>query len=311
MIDKGDKDLKIDRLITIIMMLINKKRVTAKELAEFFEVSVRTIQRDIDAINIAGIPVVSYKGYEGGYEILDGYKIDNNFVTEKEYDLLIKLLKGLENVYDDPVVKGIVEKLKAVKANDNINIDKNFIMDFSHWGNSKRIKRKVSIVRDAIDMRCTLKFYYVDLNGKGTDREIEPHTLILKGNTWYVYGFCKLREDFRLFKLTRIGNLETTENVFIPKDIESHSLLTEKGSNYIDLKLRFHPSCMNRLDDYFEMEKMIFQEDGYILVEVSYPEDEWVYSMILSFGDKVEILEPSHVKEIILERVKNILNKYK
>ncbi|GKU27372.1 helix-turn-helix transcriptional regulator [Clostridium folliculivorans] len=303
--------MKIDRLITIIMMLINKKRVTAKELAEFFEVSVRTIQRDIDAINIAGIPIVSYKGYEGGYEILEGYKIDNNFVTEKEYDLLLKLLKGVENLYDDPVVKGMTEKLKAVKANDNINIDKNFIIDFSHWGNSTRIKRKVSIIRDAIDMKRTIRFYYLDLNGKGTDREIEPHTMILKVNTWYVYGFCKLRGDFRLFRLTRIGDIEKTENTFIPKNIENNILLTKKGSNNIDLKLKFHPSCMNRLDDYFEMEEMSLQEDGYILVEVSYPEDEWVYSMILSFGDKVEILEPSHVKEIIIERVKNILNKYK
>ncbi|MBK1813496.1 YafY family transcriptional regulator [Clostridium sp. YIM B02505] len=303
--------MKIERLITIIMMLINKKRVTAKELAEFFEVSVRTVQRDIDAINIAGIPIVSYKGYEGGYEILEGYKIDNNFVTEKEYDLLLKLLKGLENVYDDPVVKGMTEKLKAVKVNENINIDKNFIMDFSHWGNSKRVKTKVSLIRDAIDMKCTIKFYYVDLNGKGTDREIEPHTLILKVNTWYVYGFCKLREDFRLFKLTRIGELEKTENAFVPKNIENHNVLTEKESNYIDLKLKFHPSCMNRLDDYFEIEEMSLQEDGDILVAVSYPEDEWVYSMLLSFGDKVEIIEPSHIKEIILERVRNILNKYK
>lgn len=302
--------MKLERLITIIMMLINKRRITSRELAEFFEVSVRTIQRDIDTINMAGIPIVAYKGYEGGYEILEGYKIDNNFVTEKEYNLLLKLLKGVEGVYDDPTIKNMSEKFKAVKANDNVNIDKSIVMDFSHWGNSSRIKRKVATIKEAIDDKVTVGFNYIDLNGKVTSREVEPYTLILKVNTWYLYGFCRLRKDFRLFKLTRLDRLQKTKTYFEAIDIEEHKLITDKIDNYTDLKLRFHPSCMNRIDDYFEVEEMNFQEDGYILINTSYPEDEWVYSMLLSFGDKVEILEPEHIRDIIVKRVQNILKLY-
>ncbi len=303
--------MKIDRLLAIVIMLLNKKRVTAKDLAEHFEVSVRTIQRDVEAINMAGIPIVSYRGQFGGYGILDNYKIDKSFLSDSEHKLLLSALEGINKAYEDKELKNIIEKLTSIKSLGSSIKDNKIIMDFSPWGFSKSLKNKVDLIRKAVDDKGIVKFNYIDLEGNETEREVEAYLLVLKLNRWYLYGFCKLRQAFRLFKVTRIKNLISTNKKFDPRELDYEFNFEFSSDKDICIKLKFDKRALSRIDDYFQLENLEFDDDGFIYAVVNYPEDEWVYSMILSFGDFVEVIEPSHIREIVKDRAKSILKKYK
>ncbi|SKC46860.1 helix-turn-helix transcriptional regulator [Maledivibacter halophilus] len=302
--------MKIDRLLSIVIMLLNRKRITAKDLADYFEVSIRTIQRDIEAINMAGIPIVSYRGQYGGYGLLDNYKIDKNFLSDSEHKLLLVALEGINRAYEDKNLKNVIEKLTSIKST-NDHIKNNIIMDFSPWGFSKGLKEKIDEIKKAIEQKEIIRFTYINLNGQTTQRTVEPYLLALKLNHWYLQGYCRLRQDFRLFKLTRIKNLSSIDETFETRENNFDFSFSFSSTNIVKLKLKFHPKALNRLDDYFEFEKLDFNEDGYIYISIEYPEDEWVYSMILSFGDWVEVIEPIHIRQIIKNKAKNILKKYK
>lgn len=302
--------MKVDRLLSIVIMLLNKKRITAKDLADYFEVSIRTIQRDIESINMAGIPIVSYKGQFGGYEILENYKIDKNFLSDSEHKLLLTSLEGINKAYEDRELRNIIEKLTSIKSLNNDQEENKIIMDFSPWGFPESLREKVDSIKKSIDSKTIITFNYIDLNGNASKRHVEPILLALKLNRWYLYGYCRLRQDFRLFKITRIRELTITSENFDARESDFDFSFIFPSRNDVKLKLKFDPKALNRLDDYFEFEKLDFNEDGYIYASIVYPEDEWVYSMILSFGDSVEVIEPNHIREIINNRAKNILKKY-
>lgn len=302
--------MKVDRLLSIVLMLLNKKRITAKELADYFEVSIRTIQRDVEAINMAGIPIISYRGQYGGYGILDNYKIDKNFLSDSEHKLLLTALEGINKAYEDKELKNVIEKLTSIKSKNNSAKYNKIIMDFSPWGFPESLKYRIDTLRKAIDKGNIVEFSYIDLNGKTTKREIEPCLLVLKLNRWYLYGFCRLRQDFRLFKLTRLTGLITTNKSFEAKKNNYELDFSFSSRNEVRIKLKFHRKALSRLDDFFTLDTLKFNEDGYIYVAVNYPEDEWVYSMILSFGNYVEVIEPDHIRQIIKARAKKIYEKY-
>lgn len=303
--------MKVERLLAIVIKMLNNKRVTAKELAEYFEVSVRTIQRDIEAISIAGIPIVSYKGQNGGYGIMEDYLISKSYFSDTEQELLLTALNGVYKAYEDRAFKDIMDKLLLLKTNSQIDTRSNLIMDFSPWGNSERRKSQVDMLRKAIDDKKVIDFDYMDINGFKTQRKVEPRALILKVNTWYLQGYCTLRKDFRLFKLSRIRELKILTESFYERELPELNLIYEDNRKKVTLVLKFNHRALNRLDDYFEIEELVFKEDGYIYATVEYPEDEWVYSMILSFGEAVEVMEPQHIRELIKIRSQSIFNKYK
>lgn len=304
--------MKVERLFGIVMVLLNKERATAKELSELFEVSVRTIQRDMDAINMAGIPIVAYQGYNGGYGILESYKIRENFFTDVEYKVLLTSLQAVYKAYEDQSMRNIIEKFTALIPNAANKQMDSVIMDFSPWGSSSSSREKMAILRKAVEEQRSVSFDYIDINGNISTREVEPTKLILRVSTWYLYAYCRLRKDYRLFKLSRIKNLNVLEQYFIPREMKElpdfeHSNKVEK----VKLKLKFHPSAFNRLEDYFDLEDLEYKEDGFVYVFVEYPEDQWVYSMILSFGDRIEVIEPKDIRKVIEKNAKNIISQYR
>ena len=306
--------MKIDRLLSIVIMLLNRKRVTAKELAEHFEVSIRTIQRDIESINMAGIPIVSYRGQYGGYGLLENYKIDKNFLSHSEHRLLVTALEGINKVYEDRDFASIIEKLTYIKnisqSIDTFNSDDRIIMDFSPWFFPEGLKYKINNLKKSILEKKLIELSYIDLNGNTTNRTVEPAVLALKLSQWYLYGFCRLRQDFRLFKITRIRNLTFTNEEFKPRKHDYQFNFSFPQENEIKIKLKFDQGALHNLDNYFELDKLDFNEDGYIYAIVECAESEWVYSMILSFGDSVEIIEPKHIRKIIKDQAKKVFDKY-
>lgn len=302
--------MKVERLLAIIIKLLNTNRITAKKLAEEFEVSVRTIQRDIDSINLAGIPIVSYKGSNGGYGILEEYKISTGLFNDVEYELLLTALNGVYKTYDDNQLKQIIEKLTSIKSNGNLQQSSPVWLDFGGWGPTEKRKEKINMIKQSIESNKVIAFQYIDINGRYTEREIEPVTLILKINKWYVYAFCKLRNEYRLFKLGRMQNMKRTSKPIEQRERSEHESFYQHNREMVTIKLKFTQHALNELEDYVDLDSLEFGDDGWVYLTESFPEDEWVYRMIFSLGSEIEVLEPEHIREIMKERAKKIYNKY-
>ena len=203
--------MKIDRLIGILSILLQQKNVTAPMLAERFEVSTRTIERDIDALDRAGIPIVTKQGAQGGISIMENYKISKTLLTNSEMQDILAGLRGLDSVNGTNQYKQLMEKLSA-GSSDFLCGNQSVLIDLSSWYKDS-LAPKIRLIRDAIDARLELQFQYFAPNGQSR-RTIEPYYLIFRWSSWYVWGWCKTREDFRLFKLNRIEQLSVMNTTF-------------------------------------------------------------------------------------------------
>lgn len=311
--------MRLERLLAITVLLTNRKRISSKELAEHFEVSVRTIYRDIEAIEQAGIPIISYQGSNGGFGIIENYKIDRQILTFDDMLSIMTALKGVNNTLADNQFTNTLEKIKGlIPKNDWDTIMKRnnqIIIDFSPWGFTRNQKEKLNTIRKAISESRLLDFYYTNTKGESKQRQIEPMSISYKGNSWYLYGYCRIRNDFRLFRISRMKNIKLTDEQFPPKEgiLEEYHLEETRGNEVqkIDLVLRFKPFVRVRVEDSFDDESIQILEDGSLLVKVTFPEDEWVYGMVLSYGDNVKVIEPQYLRDIIKERGKRIWELYK
>lgn len=302
--------MKIERLLTMIIMLLNRKKVTAQEFADFFNVSVRTIYRDIDSLSSAGIPVVSYPGANGGIRLLEGYKMDQQMLTKEEITSISIALKSVLTSYEDLPAKTVLEKLEGIAVKEQPAFDYLFVDD-SPWGQNIHLKEKVTLLKQAITTTICVSFSYVSSQSNGSFRTIEPHTLVQKGRIWYVYGYCLLRKAFRLFKLTRIENLQLSQTFFIRKEVNEEELPWDKAwyspDNLVTLRMAFHPDIRLKIEELFGVESI---ETNQSIVTIEIPEDEWLYGFILSFADQVEVLEPTHIREIIQQKTRKIIKLY-
>lgn len=194
--------MKIDRLFSILMIIINKEKITAKELSEYFQVSVRTIQRDIDTLSMSGIPIYAEIGKNGGYQLLDNYKLDMSFLNTKEAKVIKSLLGSLEQAVPYLDIKSVSNKFSMIPSDESE--DNKIIVKLNPLINEENFKNNIEIIAKARDSYNKINIKYIDANFKETNRIICPYTLVMMGSIWYLYGYCDLRKDFRLFKLSRI-----------------------------------------------------------------------------------------------------------
>lgn len=292
-------------------MLLNRKKVTAQEFADFFSVSVRTIYRDIDTLSSAGIPVVSYQGANGGIALLEAYKVDKQILTKDEISAISIALKSVLTSYEDLPAKSVLEKLEGISRKEEQFAFDHLVIDDSPWGQNPHLKEKVTLLKQAIQTTTCVSFTYASSESKVTFRVIEPHTLVQKGRTWYVYGYCLLRNAFRLFKLTRVQDLQLGETIFIRKKINEDELPWDRAwyapDHLVTLKMAFHPDLRLKIEELFGAESI---EDDHSVFQIEIPENEWLYGFILSFANKVEVLEPAHIREIIKQKVHQITALY-
>ncbi len=308
--------MKLDRLISILVILLSKERVQAKELAEKFGVSTRTILRDVDAINLAGIPIVTYQGVNGGIGIAEGYRLDRSVLTNEEIAAVITTLKGMSKTLSDNKHEVLIEKFKNIlpaaqleMLNSKVN---QLIIDLSPWGGNEHLKDKLEMIRQAIENTRIIDFSYMDLYGKKTKRKAEPYSLVLKAQKWYLYAWCNLRQDFRLFKISRIKGLNVSEDAYEPKTISLDQLPWESRSqaaDMIDLELIFEKEVEAIVEEWFG-EDMIKDQNGRLMVKCTMPENEWLYGFVLSFGTTVEVIRPLHLRSIVKEISRGIYEKY-
>jgi predicted DNA-binding transcriptional regulator YafY len=308
--------LKLDRVISVLVVLLRKERVKAKELAEMLGVSTRTILRDIDAINLAGIPVVTYQGAGGGIGLVEGYRLDKSVLTSDEMATIVAMLKGSSFTLLDKSHEILVEKLKntlppAQLAQFEQKAGR-LVIDLSPWGGHALIKDRVREIRSAIDSSRLIEFTYTDATGALTRRKVEPYTLILKAQSWYLYAWCLLRSDFRLFKLARVKDLSVLETTFTGREMSPEQLVLEKewiNDQPIDMELLFAREMKYIALELFA-EDCLEHDDGSIMVKIRLPENYWLYGFLLSFGAGMEVVNPPHIRSVLAKIAAEIYQQY-
>ncbi|TAL38661.1 MAG: YafY family transcriptional regulator [Spirochaetes bacterium] len=305
--------MKLDRLFAIVMLIVNRKRVSAEELARYFEVSVRTIYRDIDAINLAGIPIVAYPGKNGGFGIMESFKFDRHVLTPDEIFSIVTALKGVGASVAGKRARDTAEKLTTLLPPDERTRlkkrEETIIIDSSPWMYPAHLKKRADEILRAIEECRVVGMSYVDGRGTTAKRAVEPMTLVLKGTVWYFFGYCRLRGDFRVFRISRIKSLRVTGERFARRPMEySPEQWTDNWTSKppLDLVLRFKPRARVRVEDYFLPAQVRRRKDGGFDVRTRYPEDEWVYGFLLSFGEDVEVLEPRRIRDLVRARAEKI-----
>ena len=313
---KGSCQMKVDRLVSIIMILLEKERIGAQELADMFEVSPRTIYRDIDTINMAGIPVRSTSGVGGGFEIMKKYKIDKKVFSTSDLSVILMGLSGLSNVIRGNELVNALAKVKSVIPADrakDIELKANQIcIDLSPWMGNRNIQPYLDIIKTALQENRLISFEYVALHGNKTTRTVEPYLLVLKSGHWYFQGYCYKRNDFRLFRLSRMSNLQMETETFTPRDYPKPQLEIADilATMQIKIKIRIHKSIMDRVLDYCPYEDFSPDGDEHYIVRFPFIENDYYYDILFSFGDKCECLEPLHIRTEMKRRIHDIAALY-
>lgn len=308
--------MKVDRLVSIIMILLDKKRIGAQELADMFEVSPRTIYRDIDAINMAGIPVRSTSGVGGGFEIMQDYKLDRTVFSAADLSALLMGLSSLSNMIKGDELVNALAKVRsfipADRANDIELKATQIHIDLSPWMGNRNMQPYLEIIKTALQESRLLIFAYADRYGNKTARTAEPYQLVLKSNHWYCQGYCHKRNDFRLFRLSRMSNLHMQEEYFTPRDyskpqLDFTDILTSMQTN---IKIRVHKAVVERVLDYCTEDDISPDGDEHYMVRFPFIENDYYYNILLSFGAKCECLEPLHVRAEMRRRILDIASLY-
>ena len=309
--------MKVDRLVSIIMILLDKKRIGAQELADMFEVSSRTIYRDIDAINMAGIPIHSIPGVGGGFEIMPEYKMDKNVFSTADLSEILMGLSSLSNMVRGDELVNALAKVKsfipAEKAKE-IEIKTNQIcIDLSPWIGNQNIRPYLETIKTALQDYKLLSFSYTAHRGNQTVRTIEPYQLVLKGSHWYVHGYCYSRNDYRLFRLSRMSDLQMKQETFIPRDYQKPILDFEEmvETMQTEIKIRIHKSVLDRVLEYCTYDHVAPDSEEYYIVNFPFIENDYYYDILLGFGEKCECLEPLHIRTEIKRKIQNMAAIYR
>ena len=299
--------MKENRYFQMIYLLLDKGQMTAPELADYFEVSIRTIYRDIDILSAAGIPIYATQGKGGGIAIQDSYVLKKSLLSEQEQKQILMALQGIR-VLEDEQINMLLSKLSGVFQRQQGNW---LEIDFSTWTKSGAGKHNFQLLQSAIWKSRIVSFSYYSGKGEQTKRIIEPHKLVFKTSDWYLYGYCTLRKDFRFFKLTRIRDLklqdaeymrETPEHIFERSD--------EFEMKTVQVTLLFDAGMSHEVYEKFD-EEVSEQEDGSLLVTTILPDNELLYSYVLSCRERVEVLSPPYVRDNVRKRVSKMLEIYK
>jgi len=300
--------MKNERLFGIVYTLLSEDSVTAKELAERFEVSTRTIYRDIDLLSSFNIPIYASKGKNGGIHLLENYKLDKSLLSKEEQNQILFALQSMKKlgVYeaDDAELSDKMQRIFQSKGKEWISID------FSDWSNRSEQNDFFSIIKQAVLEERKIEFDYYNSYGEKSKRKVEPLQICFKHKAWYVMAYEERKKDYRFFKVTRIKNLQLLEETFIREMPRETSEQKQQESKIICLELEIDKSMAYRVYDEFDSDEISVTENGNFRVKTAYSDGEWVYGFILSFGEYIQVISPTDVIEKIKERLKRSMAQY-
>ena len=298
------------RLFKILYYLLDRGCATAPELADRFEVSTRTIYRDIDALSGAGIPVYTEAGRGGGIYLMEHFVLDKVMLTDSEKQEILSALQSVAAVGNE-YQEAMLEKMSALFQ---VQSERWCEVDFSRWGGQTRDNEKFELLKKAVLMHRSVKILYAGSRRKKALRTVEPLKLMYKSKAWYLKAYCLEKEAFRLFKLNRILEWELLEESFTPVPFPKPDAAPESDSPQTEppqVVLSFPGEMAYRVYDEFDSCQVKELENGGLLAAAPMPVDEWLIGFLLSFGSEVEIIEPAYLKNILAERALKIYEKYK
>ena len=295
--------MQINRLFEIVYILMEKS-VTAKELAARFEVSTRTVYRDIETLCQTGIPIYMTRGRGGGISLMNHYVLDKSLLSDRERQEILSALQGFKVA--NPDIDNTLKKINTLFGMQNNNwID----IDFSDW--SFMQQEKFTQLKQAVIDKHVIHFDYFNSTGKKTHRSAEPLQLWFKDRTWYLRAFCRTRQDDRVFKLTRIKNLQVSVDTFQrPLQKAPYHTAQIPPADLVTLKLLINADQAYRVYDEFDDDDIRRQADGRFEVTVTYPKGAWIIGYILSFGDTAEVVAPQYIRDAIQKNLQHALKKY-
>ena len=299
--------MKIDRMIGILSVLLQQDKVTAPYLAAKFEVSRHTVNRDIEALCMAGIPIVTTRGARGGISIMEGYRMDRTLLTSSDMQAILAGLKSLDSVSKTNRYARLMEKLSAGTPGLSAG-DPHILIDLSSWYKST-LSTKIEQIHSAIEKGRAISFWYYSHRGE-SGRSIEPYYLIFQWAGWYVWGWCRTRQDFRLFKLNRMTDLKTGEP-FSKRPAPLPDLTAERVfPPDFRVKALIRPEYKWRLIEEFGADCFTVQPDGNLLFSFGFTDKERLVRYMASFGDGAELLEPPRLRKDIAAFAEKILKNY-
>ncbi|MBE9917587.1 YafY family transcriptional regulator [Paenibacillus donghaensis] len=307
--------MKLERLISMIYMLLNHEILSASALAEKYNVSQRTIYRDIEAICAAGIPVVSYQGVNGGYGIMEEYKMDKSLLGSHDVNSIVTLLRSMSDIFEDEKAEETIHKLQSVYQAGKPSMS----LDIGSWRPYNETLREL---KDAITKQLVLQFEYVSAKGERVKRFVEPVLLDYKYDSWYLHAFCRMRSGYREFKLPRILSLVVTGEHFHPRQhdpkranpYDHRKKYSDNDKNVIDVRLRFSSACMARALDFFVGADKQFNDDGsleILLKKQSTDLSKWLLPILLSFGDGAVVMGPPEVRNAVQAKLQKMMDNYR
>lgn len=308
--------MKIARIISIIMLLLEQEIISATKLAEMFEVSPRTIYRDIDTISMAGIPIVTFTGVKGGISIMPEYKIDKKLFTLFDITALLIGLGSIHSTLSNEELLATIAKIKGLLPQDQFKEIESTLnqitIDYTPWHNNQQLVKHVNLIKSAMTEKLYITFQYYDRLGKKSIRKIEPYRLALKNSNWYIQGYCCDRLDFRIFSISSMESLKLSDDHFVPREFDyaSKNLEFRTGLQPTMIKLLVDESLRGKLLQICDEKNISNINNGKFIAQFPIVEDDYWFSLILQFGSKCECLEPPHVREALINRIESMLQIY-
>lgn len=313
--------MKLDRLLSIVIYLLNHELVSARSLAERFGVTVRTIQRDMDAINLAGIPIVAAQGPNGGYGIMESFKLDRRLLSADDVFYIVTALKGMASTLDDARLQGALGKIEGISpsagaagAESMARRRDKLVVDFSMLGGGPSWHDSFSAAQRAVEAGRLLKFEYTNNRLERSERVVEPMTIAFKWRSWYLFGFCRQKRDYRLFRISRIRKAEIQDEGFVRRGMSFDEFARgydpAKSGDPVAVTLRFARDVAPLVEEFYDEKDVERLADGGVIVRAALPEDGWLYGYILSYAHFVEVLEPPRLRDLIRDGAKKIVELY-
>lgn len=281
---------KIERLISIVMILLQKEVVSASEFSRLFHVTKRTIQRDMEALSYANIPIYAKYGAEGGYALMEEYKFDKRLLNHKDIENILIALGGFEQLITNQEIQTTILKIKGMTSAD---ISPKLDLTFYDWAGRSQIEEAILFIKQAIEKNWLLKFEYVDQKGNITSRIVEPYKMHLREMHWYLFGYSLEREDYRTFKLTRITNIQK-DGFFVPRSdkvLEQEKQHNEQ-QNLVSVELLIDVAVRDQFIERYGNNAVTKVTSRSYLATIELPMNQFAYQFLAGFGNKVKMIKP-------------------
>ena len=300
--------MQINRLFEIVYLLLNRKSMTARELAAHFEVSQRTIYRDVETLAQAGIPIFALKGASGGIRLTENFVFSRSYLNADEQQRLLSSLRGMGAVQPE-AARPVLNKLSALFGQEGLDWIE---VDFSLWGRQSPASERFTVLKNAIFAQSVVVFGYSGMQRSTSLRSVEPMKLVFRGMDWYLLGFCRDREDFRYFKLLRMDQLTVLPEAFARRPLPDLKAPKRSFADMpmVELTVRIAPDMEYRVREEFPKQQWERQEDGSFLVRFSMPNNVWLMEYLMAYGEHLTVLAPEEVRQEMGKRLKNMLRLY-